>query len=72
MERKKNHAIPNATTLAIGMSQNTNGILFIDGIVYLVKKIDYQLIYFANIGYFSDIAKEKRRKNLFLKEKFGS
>ncbi len=27
--RKKNHAIPNATTLAIGMSQNTNGMLFI-------------------------------------------
>ena len=29
MERKKYHAIPNATMLAIGMSQKTNGMLFI-------------------------------------------
>ena len=29
IERKKNHAIPNATTLAIGISQKTKGMLFI-------------------------------------------
>ena len=39
IERKKNHAIPNATTLAIGISQKTKGMLFITVCLSLIKDI---------------------------------
>ena len=45
MVRKKNHAIPNATTLAIGMSQNTNGMLFIMLHLLVSNNSIYSLVY---------------------------